>query len=161
MRSRTFAALVVMGILAWSCVSTNGSALRGASGPVAWDIVDVRQRLGSGEIRWLYALVLKNTGGRSIGFERIERTVTGADVIGSSEAHRWERRLDPGSEIRLDLQDGIVLQPLGGPAGTFGSSMRGIDQMTVVYRLHGRDDAGNPVAVEVLVRLHPGLGRRE
>src|SRR5437867_12264151 len=44
--------------------------LRGASGPVAWEIVDIRERVALDWTRWDYTLVLRETEGRTVRFEK-------------------------------------------------------------------------------------------
>jgi hypothetical protein len=148
--------LAVLGV-AWGCATTG--QLSGASGPVAWEVVDVREQMlrDGQEIRWSYTLVLNETRGTGIQFDDVRSQATGPRAD-----HAWEwklsRRLGPRASIRIDSHYGIYYGSTSG--ATFGySTPGGREGVTVVHRLSGKDDTGQPVQVEVRFPLYPGIGK--
>jgi tetratricopeptide (TPR) repeat protein len=124
-----------------------GGALRGASGPVAWEVVGVRTDTLAAEVRWSYTLVLRETAGTAIQFERVVRsTARGADVGGRVTEERFPRRLEARAELRLPASDGLTYA-----AGSAPDTLR--EGVTVFRRYYGKDDNGREVVVDVQFRL--------
>ena len=67
--------LAVSTLLAGCAATTSGREPRGESGPVVWEVADMRQRLVDNGVRmrWEYTIVLRNRGVTVVAFERIAR----------------------------------------------------------------------------------------
>lgn len=155
-----FAVLVAAALWVSGCASVGSGApdqLRGSSGPVSWEVVNLRQRSAPDgkEIRWYYTLVLKETAGRAINFEKEERGAEGLRVRGSNQEWTFQQRLAASSELRLNYRDGIYITDTPG----FGQAPGGQYGMAVFRRYHGKDDAGNPVTITVRITLSPSSGK--
>ena len=118
-------------------------AIKGRSGSVEWEVVDVIQtRLAEEEaIRWDFVVSLRTTGGGEIRLTRLEAG-TGATV---SNQGTINAPLRPGEDVRM-----VHWERTG----------RGEDHREVFRRYVGRDDKGNAVTVEALVPLDAKLGAR-
>ena len=135
-------------------------ALRGQSGPVAWEIVDIQQELeehGS-RMRWTFSIVLKNTGDSGIAFEQVEigsRAGGTVDSIsGGMGTEPFAQRLEPGGELRIARS-----QSWGCPLCAQAHLDRVFaDGVIVYYTLVGRDEAGGGVRVPIAIRLDSERG---
>jgi hypothetical protein len=133
-------ALLVSVTVLPACASMSGTGqLRGTSGPVAWEIVNLRQRvsLDGQETRWYYTLVLKETAGHGIQFERAQTGVSGPNIESVPREVKFERRLDANSELRVS------------DAASLRARLGGL--MLAFYRFYGQDDTGKGVTVDVRV----------
>jgi hypothetical protein len=127
---------------------------------VAWEIVDVgRVESRDGErSRWSFVIVLRETAGSAIKFERVERSshASGIDMIGGTpESFPFSRTLAANSEIRQAYSDSW-----GWAAGRnqFGGTAS-IQPLTVQYRFVGQDANGRTVSVPMRLRLERSLGK--
>jgi hypothetical protein len=121
--------------------------IRGTSGPVTWEVVNLRQQVSADgqETRWSYTLVLRETAGRAIQFERVQGGAYGGGIESVPGDMKFEYKLNAKSELRVN--DGAVLHSrLGGAVSVF-------------ERFLGRDDAGRPITVDVRIPLAAGAGR--
>ena len=136
------------------------SAFRGSDGPVAWQVIDVGQvvSLDGSRTLWSYVVVLRNTTGASVQFERREcgSYTPGRDIIGGTPTSTpFRRSLAANSELRVPLTRnfGWIRQtPFGGAAT--------LQTLTVECRFIGVDAQGTPVSVLVRLRLDRSVGRR-
>src|SRR5262245_57565972 len=165
MTERFWAGLLVgLAALAGGCATggpTSQPTLRGETGPVAWEIVDigrVESRDGR-RSRWSYVIVLKETAGGSIRFEKVERSSHVANIQnmigGMPESFPLSRTLAANSEIRL-----AYTESWGWAAGgnQFGGTAI-LQPLTVEYRFVGQDANGRTVSVPVRLRLERSLGK--
>jgi hypothetical protein len=158
MRSRALLpSLLGLGLLVAGCATTEKAG--GAAGPVEWKVVDVgRVHSTDGtRTRWSYVMVLKNTSGGPIQFERIDRGTRGqALVVGGIDAIDFHYRLEPGRELRYNMT-----QNWGWPqsVGTRFGGMQQLGALTVETRFIGKDAQGQAVVVPVSVVLDRGFGR--
>jgi serine/threonine-protein kinase len=124
-----------------------GGELKGASGSVAWEVVGVRTDTLAAEVRWSYTLVLRETTGTAIQFERVVRSVARGDDGGARVTEeRFQRRLEARAELRLPASDAVAYT-----AGTAPDSLR--EGVTVFRRFYGKDDKGREIVVDVQFRL--------
>ena len=150
------------GMLLAACATLEGPVAgppRGTSGPVAWEVVDIRQtRAPDGrEIKWDYTVVLRETTGTGIQLEKVEVTGQGPRVIGGPREASFRRRLDAHGELRQTSWYLIYFTP--NVAGVFGGTPGGAEGVTLYLRYYGRDDRGMPVTVTLEFRLDPSVGR--
>lgn len=120
--------------------AAEGGRISGTSGGVSWEVVGIVQTKLPEEqaVRWDFGVVLR--AGRNLQFERLEVVVGGSRV-----SHKFERRLDAKGEVRVQHWE----------------RTRSGDGRTVVRRwYYGKDDAGNPVTVEIRFDLDSGVGVR-
>jgi len=135
---------------------------RGESDSVVWEVVDIRQSLEENglRMRWRFALVLKNTGGAPIDFERMEtvqRRVGSGDIYGGMNSTALSRHLEPGAELRISRSESWGCPQCGpGSLPRFFS-----DGIIVSYTLRGHDAAGESVRVSIAVRLNSSVGERK
>jgi hypothetical protein len=154
-------ALVIAAYLA-GCAATNaGRDLRGESGPVAWEVVDVRQSReeNAARMRWDYTLVLRNRGASAIAFERVDvgsQAVGTVDVWGGMSSQAFTHRLKPDGEIRLSRSD------TWGCPHCDASHLRHLLRSGFIRFLTftGRDERGAGVKVSIRVRLDSSVGAR-
>jgi hypothetical protein len=140
----------------------SGRELRGQSGAVAWEIVDIRQELepGGSRMRWDFSLVFWNTGAAGIAFERVDIASQAGGTVdsisGGMGTVKLAQRLEPGAEWRVRRSESWGC-PQCAPAHLprFFS-----DGIVMHYTLFGRDDAGLAVRVPVAIRLNSGVGQR-
>jgi hypothetical protein len=123
--------------------ATTRPALKGRSGSVEWEVVDVVQtRLAEEEaIRWDFVVSLRATGEGEIRLTRFEAgtgtTVTNQRTINAP--------LRPGEGVRMVHWE---------------RTSRGENRREIFRRYVGRDDKGNAETIEVLIPLEPSLGAR-
>lgn len=111
------------------------------------------------EIRWNHTIILKETAGVGIQFERFESGSEGLLVRGGPREETFQRRLAPHSELRLSRYYRIYFE--AGVQPSFGRPVPGGQQgATVFYRFQGKDDTGKTVRVDVRFHLDPSVGRR-
>lgn len=168
MRRFSRLAIMLMALAGSACASVERSApdrFRGTSGPVAWEAVNVRQRVTPGpphEIRWDYTLVLKETSGTGIQFEKVQSQRVVPFGGESSREDSFRRRLGPRGELRLNAWESIGERASGAPAqSTFSAARWQPDarwSKIVTLRYSGLDDAGKPAVVEVRLRFDPSVG---
>lgn len=147
-------AMVVL--VACAGLEVSPDELRGTSGPVAWEVVEVRQKVtpDQRDIEWNYTLVLRETTGVAIQFEKLE---VGAGRLVREETFGW--RLESRSELRVPRYYGVSFTPAGVPS--FGHPLPvGSQGVTLFYRFRGKDDRGRSVTVDVRFRLDPSVGKR-
>ena len=147
-----------------ACATTgNPDELRGRSGAVTWEIVDIRQRLeANGSLmRWDFIVVFKNTGGLPFDFERVEvgsRPGGSVDaIIGGMETVPFAQRLEPDGELRIQQS-----QSWGCSQCAPGHLPRFLgDGVIAYYTFLGHDSAGGAVRVPIAVRLNSSVGTRQ
>jgi hypothetical protein len=135
--------------------------MKGQSGPVAWEIVDIRQRLEDNgfQMRWDYNLVLKNVSDLAVEFERTEtssRKGGSGDMTGGIDTTPFTRRLAPRGELRVNRY------------WTFSCSRCApghlprlfSDGVIVYHTFFGRDGAGSVLRVPIAIRLNSSVGER-
>jgi len=152
------AALLLTPLLTGACAVA--PELRGVSGPVTWEVADVRQTLAPDRstIRWSYVIVLKETAGVGIRFETLEVGSPDERVEKVSRTETFQYRIDPNAELRVPRFYEIFFVPGQGPS--FDESVPGgRGGGTVLYQFRGKDDTGKAVRVDVRVRLDPSLGK--
>lgn len=147
-----------------SCASGASSReLRGASGPVSWEIVDIRQALeeNGSQMRWTFSIVLTNTGPRAILFEQVEigsqAGGTVDSISGGMGTEPFAHRLEPAGELRIQQSESWSCPqcPQAHLHRTFA------DGIIKYYTLSGRDDVGTRVRVPIVLRLDRSVGARE
>ncbi len=160
---RALAVLLAAG-LGSACASVGPGApdqFRGTSGPVTWEIVDLSQRVAADqrEIRWYYTVVLKETAGMAIQFEKVVSGAEGPRVRGAPQEAPLRRRLEPYSQLRWNYEYYIYFAAGGGPSfdGPLPGGREGVIQL---HRFHGRDDAGKAVTFDVRFPLDPNVGKK-
>ena len=143
--------------------ATSERDLRGGSGQVAWEIIDVRQRMeeNGARMRWDYTLVLRNRGVTVVTFERMELGVRAAgsvdDIWGGMDSRPFTGQLDPNRELRVSRSDSWGC-PRCGPGELPRFFADGIIR---AITFTGRDALGVPVKVNVQIRLNSGVGTRQ
>ena len=133
---------------------------RGVSGPVEWEVADIRQsRTPDGrEIRWDYTIFLRETDGRRIRFETLQLGAERAYLQGEAREEQFQRELAPRSELRLQRYYVIYFLAFAAPSFDWPTP-GGSEGARVTHRFIGRDETGRRVVTEVRVRLDPGVGR--
>jgi serine/threonine-protein kinase len=122
------------------------SARHGASGPVQWEIRDVRHEVAEdGRHLWSYVLVVHDRSDTGIRFEREERSVQ-ADGLEATITSRPLPAADATLEILVRDQARARREP-GFPSRLVRGDLR------VWHRLHGHDEFGRSIRVDVRFRL--------
>lgn len=136
-----------------------GREFQGASGPVAWEVVDIGQVVSTDgqRMRWTYRIVLRETAGSTVQFERLERGSRGGPEAfgGALRPQPFQRTLWPNSEIRepfVETWGWASYSPQFGGAATIGA-------LNVEYRFVGKDAGGQGITVTVRVRLDRSIGK--
>ena len=149
--------------LVTGCGSTGGPApatLQGASSGVAWEIVDIGQLASADNqrMRWSYVIVLRETSGSAVLFERVERSVrTTIEMVGGSpESYPFARTLAVHGELRYATSDSWGWTRESGRG--FGGAAT-IPTLTVEHRFIGRTSGGQPVAVTARIHLDRSVGK--
>ena len=152
--------LVVAAHLPACAVGGSARELRGQSGPVSWEILDIRQELEGSRMRWTFSIVVKNTGNTGIGFEQVEIGSQPGGTVdsfwGGIDTQSFTQRLEPGAETRM-VQTTSWGCPQCAPADLHRTFADGV---IVYYTLVGRDDAGSRVRVPLAIRLNSSVGQR-
>jgi hypothetical protein len=144
--------------MTWACAVAPERS--GASGPVAWEIADVRQALAPDgkAIRWSYVIVLKETTGVGIQLEMLDVGSQREHVEGVSRTEKFDHRIAPHGQLRVPRFYEIFFVPGAGPS--FGQAEPGgREGGTVLYRFRGKDDMGKATRIDVRVRLDPTIGK--
>jgi hypothetical protein len=142
----SLAITLAVGVLVSACATVEGPspAQRGRSGPVAWEVVDLRREaIPEGGTRWYYTIVLKELAGRAIQFEKVQRQWEAEPGNSTLREEAFRRRLNAASELTLRGSQGVVPGTGGNTFGPIKSSVR------VLFRFLGRDEAGQEVQVDV------------
>ena len=158
-------ALLAAGMHLPACaVGGSTRELRGQSGSVSWEIVDIRQGLEDNGRRmsWTFSLVLRNTGNIPIAFEHMELgTRTGGTrdygISGGMGTAPFAERLEPGAETRTRLSHSWGCSECA-PAHLHQFFSDGI---IVHYTAIGRDDTGGGVRVPIAIPLNSSVGERQ
>jgi hypothetical protein len=133
---------LVLAALTACATMPDGSQLRGTSGPVAWEVVDmVKTRPSPETIRWDYVLILKERAGTGIQFDTGDAGLSGARVSPIPRQFEFRRRLEPNSELRV-------------PRSATCSQCREYSAGTVFVRYFGKDDFGKRVTIRIRVPLN-------
>lgn len=138
------------------------STHRGDSGPVNWEIVGIRTDISDDQrqIRWSFTVILRETSRHAIQFESIETSTQTRghpdSLMAGTEKQPFRVRLAPHGEYRFNTNYSLTFTPAAG--GGFGELPGGRRGVTVLYRLMGRDEAGQNVTVAIPVWLYPGAG---
>ena len=163
--NRSRSGLPILLSLLVGCATTSatpGPALTGGSGPVRWEVVNVgRVDSSSGSrSRWSYTIVLRETSGTAVQFERVVRSShTGASTIlvgGAPRTDVFNRRLPAGGELRYHAWDSWGWNSSAGPQ--FGGISR-LGGLTVERRFIGKDARGDSVTITVRVMLDRSFGQ--
>ncbi len=127
-----------------------GGSLQGVSGPVTWEVVGVKTEnlADRQELRWHYTLIIRETEGTGIQFERVVHSAASAQSRPQVAEERFQRRLEPNAELRLSRSDGATY---GGGAGADAATRR--EGLTIWRRLYGKDDKGKDVVIDIQFRL--------
>lgn len=154
--------LAIALLLGGCATAPSGTLPRGISGPVEWEVTDVGQIESTDrqQTRWSYVVVLRETAGARVEFERAERGSysTGQMTGGTPEAWPFRRTLAANSELRLPFLefwgwDGPTAQRMAfGGTATIGT-------LTVERRFIGKDAQGKEVTVLVRLRLDSSVGK--
>ncbi|HSE94266.1 MAG TPA: hypothetical protein VLD61_00150 [Methylomirabilota bacterium] len=160
---RRLAVGVLMGIALLSgCAAAGLEGARGAAGGVTWEVTNPGQLESQDNQRflWSYAVVLRETAGRSVRFEQMVHSVSAAgfsgDQVGGSPATvPFARTLPANGQLSAHFTDNWGWLWTGVQFG--GASM--LPTMRVERRLVGRDETGNAVVVPVRVDLNRSVGR--
>lgn len=109
---------LAIGVVFASCSvapPANPPAREGTAGPVRWQVVDIweEKRPQNNEIRWHYTVLLTETAGRPIRFER-ERisTYMGSAQIGTRELP-FDRELAARQTLKFQLTNPCAPRPPG------------------------------------------------
>jgi serine/threonine-protein kinase len=122
------------------------SARQGTAGPVDWEIRDARHEVAEdGRHHWSYILVVHNRSGAGLRFEREERSVQ-ADGVETVITRRPLLASDASLEIAVRDQASLRRET-GFPSHLVRGDLR------IWHRLHGHDELGRPVRVDVRFRL--------
>ncbi len=161
MRHRSALHVTAVLLAAWlsGCATTPGDRPGATSGPVSWEIVDITQALRSDGrgTRWDYSIVLKETRGTAILFEKRETVMLGQNVNSAPHVVPYRERLGPNSQIKLQTFSTFTF------TASVQSGFGGIPLdrvLTMVIRFSGKDDNGRPISFDVRVPLDRGTGRR-
>lgn len=156
-------ALLAAATLLPACATTGSPGdTKGQSGPVAWEIVDVQQRLEKNgfEMRWDYTLALKNLGDGAIDFERMEiasRAGGSGDLYGGMDTTPFTPQLAPRGELKINRNNTLnCTRCAPGHMPRLFS-----DGIIVYYTLFGHDAAGGSVRVPIALRLNSSVGERK
>jgi CHAT domain-containing protein len=139
-RRSSWAVLVAV-TLAAGCATVTAPQ-QGVSGPVAWRVEDVRvsDDPAQGTRLWHYTLVLRETAGVGVTFERVATLSRPGAGQPSSREERGRLRLEPFAELRLSLSDGVRAP------GTAFSALAA-ESLPISRTFHGISDGGRPVSV--------------
>jgi hypothetical protein len=132
--------------------------MSGISGPVTWEVVDLRETVSPDgqRTRWDYTVVLEEGAGVGIQFERIEGGAAGPNLeTAAQDTHPFTRRLEPHGQLLIPHSETVGWAHGAGPQ--FGGLAQG-GAITVVRRYVGKDDQGKQVVVSTSVHLQPGPG---
>lgn len=166
MRRAKVAGTMLAGLLTASGCATSAidgpSQVRGTAGPVAWEVTDMGQlvSLDGDRMLWSYVVVLRETAGTSIQFERMERDyympgLPGREMRGGGlTSTPFRRSLAANSELRVPLSDNFgwtSSAPFGGTAT--------LRTLTVERRFIGADAQGRPITIVVRLHLDRSVGR--
>jgi hypothetical protein len=149
--------LLALGLLVAGCASPGRHG--GVVGPVEWEVVDVGRvdSIDGNRSRWSYTIVLKETAGRSVQFEGVERGARAQTLETGGRARTdFTGRLDAKGVFRYHTTDdwGWV----SGPGPQFGGT-GALGPLTMERRFIGKDTDGNVIVVPVRVVLDRSFGR--
>jgi len=157
--------LVSIAVAAAGCAAGNldqASPYRGDSGPVNWEIVGIRTTISDDDqqIRWNFTVILRETAGRAIQFERIETSIQTRGhpdaLLAGIDKIPFRARLASRGEYRFNTNYGLSFTR--GSGSRFGELPGGRQGVTVSYRLMGQDESGQKITVSIPVSLYPGAG---
>jgi hypothetical protein len=145
----------VIALLVSACASTGGS--RGKSGPVEWEVVDLRRSVTSDgqAMRWDFVVVLRETAGETVTFEKVvSRLVPSSShpdaVYGAVREEPFTRVLGPHAELRLNMSNALRFSQ-----GAFAGSIAMRGSFARRWQFVGKDDVGKPVTADVVVTFNP------
>ena len=151
--------LTVLPLLA-GCAANRATTQKGDSGPIAWEVTDIRQSLEEqgNRMRWDYTLVLRNTGSIPITFDQMTLvTMTpGGNVTGGHTTRPYARQLEPGAEM-IDPNNSYNHGCIRNCDPQFVHQMLRTG-VTRVIELRGRDGTGRPVTSTIRLRLDSTMG---
>ena len=155
--------LAVAALLAGCAAVTSERELRGGSGQVAWEVIDVRQRMEESgtRMRWEYTILLRNHGKSAVIFERMDLALQSAEaasnVWGGIDSRSFTRHIDPNGELRVPRSDSWACPRCGAselPRFFAAGIIRWIT-------FTGQDMQSMPIKVEVRIRLNGSVGARQ
>ena len=130
------------------------------AGPVEWEIIDVGRidSVDGNRSMWSYTIVLKETAGVPIQFERIERGAQSPTLVsGGIGRTDFTRRLEARGELRYSATDDWGWVRESGPQ--FGGISQ-LGALTMERHFIGKDPQGQAVVVPVRVALDRSFGRK-
>lgn len=162
-RSRSWTLfVVVLGAMLEGCASGRADLSRGEAGPIAWEVADVRQTVEErgNRMRWNYTLVLKNTGSTAVTFDQMTliATIPGGNMSGGHTIRSYNRRLEPGSELR-EIGNGYSHGCVQSCDPQYVQQMLR-SGVTRVIELRGKVDGGQAVTPIIRLRLDSSVGMR-
>ena len=131
---------------------------KGQTGPVAWEVVDAVQSWEDQgtRLRWDYVVTLHNTGSRGIYLERMEIASQGPEIFGGDGHGMAGESARAGPDHAADtLGLRRVLRVCSGHIPTVMS-----EGLPKFLTIHGLEDGGTPVRVQIGIRLNSSFGRR-
>ena len=155
-------ASLLFGVSVVGCAATEfGGSLRGESGPVAWEVTNLRQTRSNDTghaptITWWFTLVLHNKSSSAITFRELTSgmVVPGGDSFGGQGTQPYRRMLKAGDEMRLEQ--------------TFAFNCRDCDAgraqsvfskgVVRVLQFEGQDDQGRSVKATANIHLDGSTG---
>jgi hypothetical protein len=154
------ALILAIQLLLAGCAAERASTQRGESGPIAWEVVDVRQSLEEqgNQMRWDYTLVLRNTGPTTITLDQttVITMIPGGNMFGGHTSRPYSRILRPGGEVcEPNNSYSHRCTQYCDPQKVRQMFRNGV---TRVIELRGRDDAGDAVTAILRVRLDSTVG---
>ena len=157
---RLTGSVLLLGALAGCATTPDGTPSAGGSGPVAWEITDLQERVSADgqRLRWDFDVVLRETAGAAVQFEGVELRSQGTQLdTNTVRRNPFRGKLAPRGELRLHYAE--TLGWLGSGGRQFGSTAR-MEDFTVFRRFYGTDDRSAAMFVEARILLGPGRGRR-
>src|SRR5262245_13030286 len=155
-------ASLLFGVVVAGCADTEfGGGLRGESGPVAWEVTDLRQTRSNDTghdptITWWFTLVLHNTSASAITFRQLTSGMVtpGGESFGGQGTQPYRRTLKAGDEMRLEQTFAFNCRDCDA-----GRAQSVFSQGVVrVLQLEGQDDQGRSVKTTANIRLDSSSG---
>jgi hypothetical protein len=126
----------------------------GVSEPIAWEVADAQIVPGCGGgqagFGWIYTVVFKDLGGRSIRFDTVEMTAGGDNVRHHSATQRFRRTLEARSELRAPFLYCALVEPPQSSRAMPAPGRGWID-----HRFRGRDETGRALEIDIRVLIEP------
>jgi hypothetical protein len=154
--------IVVMHLVLAGCAAERAGIQKGDSGPIAWEVIDIRQSLEEqgNRMRWDYTLVLRNIGSTTVTFDQMTliTMVPGGNMSGGHSTRPYVLTLEPGGEVR-DANNSYNHGCIRNCDPQYVRQMFR-NGVTRVIELRGRDGAGQPVSPVIRLRLDSSMGTK-